>query len=64
MADHLSALLTLGNMQFLMRGAGMTLLLTVIGCTAGLIGGFLMAYARGSKGALAAPLRWSATAFV
>jgi polar amino acid transport system permease protein len=42
----------------------MTLLLTVIGCTAGLIGGFLLAYARGSKGTLAAPLRWGATAFV
>jgi polar amino acid transport system permease protein len=64
MADQISALFTLGNMQFLLRGAGMTLLLTAIGCTAGLIGGFLLAYARGSKGTLAAPLRWGAISFV
>ena len=64
MVEHLSALFTFGNMQFLLRGVIMTLLLTVVGCTVGLIGGFLLAYTRTSKGTMAAPLRWGATVFV
>lgn len=64
MAEDLANLFTAGNMQFLLRGLGMTLLLTLIGGVTGLIGGFLLAYARSSKGRLLAPMRWCATVFV
>lgn len=64
MAEDLASLFTAGNMQFLLRGLGMTLLLTLIGGVTGLIGGFLLAYARSSKGRLLAPMRWCATVFV
>jgi polar amino acid transport system permease protein len=64
MTENVANLFTLGNMQFLLRGVAMTLLLTLIGCIIGLIGGFLLAYARSSKGRLVAPVRWGATVFV
>jgi polar amino acid transport system permease protein len=62
--QDLTALFTLGNIGFLLRGALMTLLLTVIGCSVGLVAGFLLAYARGSRGMTLAPLRWGVIAFV
>jgi polar amino acid transport system permease protein len=64
MAEDLANLFTAGNMRFLLRGVGMTLLLTLIGGVTGLIGGFVLAYARSSKGRLLAPVRWCATVFV
>ena len=64
MSDDVANLFTVGNLQFLLRGLAMTLLLTLIGCVSGLIGGFLLAYARSSKGRLVAPVRWGATVFV
>ncbi len=41
MVNNLAALFTGGNMMFLLRGLGMTLLLTICGCGIGLVGGFL-----------------------
>lgn len=62
--QDMAAVFTPGNMTFLLRGALMTLLLTSIGCTVGLIAGFLLAYVRGSRGWILAPLRWAAVCHV
>jgi polar amino acid transport system permease protein len=59
MAD-LATLLTPSTLLFLLRGAAMTLMLTAIGCTAGLVGGTALAYARGAKGPFTLPLRLAA----
>lgn len=48
MIEDLARVFTPGNMQFLLRGVWMTLMLTFIGCGIGLVGGFLLAYVRGS----------------
>ncbi len=64
MVNNLAALFTGGNMMFLLRGLGMTLLLTICGCGIGLVGGFLAAYVRTGRGRLMAPARILATVYV
>ncbi|WP_019955920.1 amino acid ABC transporter permease [Yoonia vestfoldensis] len=64
MIDGLEALVKPSTLMFLLRGAGMTLLLTAIGCSVGLLAGFVLAYVRTGSGWVFAPLRWAATLFV
>ena len=64
MLDTAARLFTAGNLLFLFRGALTTVLLTVLGCGVGLLAGFALAYLRGSRGALLAPLRAAAVLYV
>jgi polar amino acid transport system permease protein len=64
MGADFSALFTLGNVGFLLRGLFMTLLLTILGCSIGLIGGFMFAYIRTGKERWAAPARWITITFI
>ncbi len=64
MMDGLDALLKPGTLMFLLRGVGMTLMLTAIGCCVGLLAGFVLAYLRAGSGWLLAPMRWAATLYI
>lgn len=62
--DALRETFTAGTLLFLLRGLGMTVLLTAIGCVGGLVGGFLLAYLRSSPARWTRPFRWAAVLYV
>lgn len=62
--DALREAFTTGTLLFLLRGLGMTVLLTAIGCAGGLLGGFLLAYLRSSPARWTWPFRWLAILYV
>ena len=55
---------TLNNMALLAQGAGITLLLTAIGCGVGGVAGFLIALLRASRSLWLFPLRWLSILYV
>ena len=64
MIEEAARLFTVGNLGFLLRGAWTTLMLTLLGCTAGLVGGFAIAYVRGSRSIWLLPARALAALYV
>ena len=52
------------NMVFLLKGAGITLLLTVLGCVVGFIFGFMIAAVRSTKATSLLPFRILVTVYV